>query len=139
MKDDPKLGELRAYACGIKGMDGSQIINARSRGKAKVIFWYDCDMDFPFILITCRVHGPVFTSDAFVRNAIYRNIPFAYVGMRVHLVGVGQGIIVSHNSSANLNVLFDDGQVQNCHPNWMMKYFNDAGRLVAEFGKGVTP
>ena len=137
MKKDQKLGELRAYACGIKGMEGSQIMNARSRGKAKSSFLCSLDMDIPYTSIRCKDAGAPLTSERFMENARYRNIPFAYVGMRVEVDGK-PGVITGHNSSANLNVLFDDGQQSNCHPNWMVKYFDNAGRFVAEFKKGRT-
>lgn len=125
-------GELRAYACGIKGMDGVEIVHARSRGKARYLFYLDCDADYPFPLITCRSAGAPLTSERFRENARYRNIPFAYVGMRVEVDGK-PGVITGHNSSANLNVLFDDGQQSNCHPNWMMRYFDKRGKLIKEF------
>ncbi len=130
-------GELRAFQCGIKGMDGHEVYNARSAGKAKYQFWLDCDGDVPWALLTCRVQGAAFTSERFMENARYRNIPFAYVGMRVEVDGK-PGVITGHNSSANLNVLFDNGQVMNCHPNWMMKYFDKRGHLIKEFKEAKT-
>jgi hypothetical protein len=59
--------------------------------------------------------------------------------MRVIVDGVG-GVIVSHNESANWNVLFDDetkwaGQVLNCHPTWEIAYLDDDGAVIKDFRK----
>jgi hypothetical protein len=66
--------------------------------------------------------------------AKYRCIPFARVGMRVR-VGDEMGTIVGHNSSSNLDVLFDlgsryPGEVLNCHPHSQVTYFDEDGAEI---------
>ena len=101
-----------------------RVINARSRGKAKVEYYRSLTEswpDFPYIDIRCRKIGDPHTSSAFTRNAQYRGMPGVKCGQRV-AVGEGRGVIVGHNYSANFNVLFDDdsplypGQTLNVHP-----------------------
>ena len=130
------MKQLQAFACRCKGDPHETTINTTSAGKAKSEYFtrlLDCSPDYKFTDIRIRRLGSPVSSDGFRRNAIYRGIPFAYVGMRVK-VGEDSGRIVGHNSSANLNVLFDDGRhkglVLNCHPNWMMTYFDaDGGEI----------
>jgi hypothetical protein len=44
-----------------------------------------------------------------------------------------KGIVVGGNSSANLNVLFDDcASVRNCHPYYKMQIFNPWGGVAYE-------
>jgi hypothetical protein len=87
------------------------------------------------------VVGSPYTSPEFIRNAKYRNIEFAYCGMVV-MVSDMHGVIVGHNSSANLNVLFTDGkykgQILNCHPNHEIKYFDKNGILITEFIREIN-
>jgi hypothetical protein len=46
------------------------------------------------------------------------------------------GKTVSANSSGNLDVLFEGKKKpENCHPNWAMKYFDEDGVILAEFGE----
>ncbi len=72
--------------------------------------------------------------EAFRKN---RNMPFAKRGMRVeHTYNGKKGRISGANCSANLNIIFD-GQKhsENCHPHWMMKYFDGQGQLIKEYGE----
>lgn len=48
------------------------------------------------------------------------------------------GHIIGHNSSANLDVLTDNGVVLNCHPTFSFRYFADDGSEVARFERGVA-
>lgn len=68
-----------------------------------------------------------------------RGLTFIKKGMRVeHTYGgkVQRGVIKGGNSSGNLNILFDgDKKPQNCHPTWAMKYFDDEGNVIAEYGE----
>lgn len=128
--------ELRSYECSLDGKHWSSY-NALSRGKAKMEFWRDIDMDcIEYTDIKCRVLGSIYTSDAFVRNAKYRNIEFAYCGMAVEVDGM-KGVIVGHNDAANLDVLFINGkhkgQTLNCHPNWKITYFHKNGSIIKQF------
>jgi len=99
-------------------------INARSASKAKyqyLIRLQDCWPDYQYTDLRVRKVGPPVTPEAFQRNAKYRGIETAYCGQRV-TVGNSRGVIVGHNSSANLDILFDDdapkyaGETLNVHP-----------------------
>ena len=130
-----KIGELKHYECSLDGLHWESI-NATSSGKAKTTYSRGFDFDFKFTDIRCRVIGSPYTSPEFVKNAKYRNIEFAYCGMVV-MVDDMAGVIVGHNNSANLDVLFTadkhKGQTLNCHPNHKMKYFDKKGILIKEF------
>ena len=130
-----KSNELRQYECSLDGKHWSSF-NATSYGKAKAQFLCYLDGEWEYTDIKCKVVGPVYTSDEFIRNAKYRNIEFAYCGMVVEVNGV-KGVIVGHNSSANLDVLFIEGkhkgQTLNCHPNWKITYFHKNGSTIKQF------
>jgi hypothetical protein len=118
------MQELKSYGVYIEGSEHHSTINALSPGHAKSIFLYDLDLDgVAYTDLRCLSLGDVFTSDDFKRVAKYRDIPFAYCGMRVEVDGK-PGVIIGHNSSANLDVLFEDKTISNCHPNWKVKYFD---------------
>lgn len=129
------MEELKSYDCSLDGKHWTTI-NATSKGKAKSMFYYSLEIDFKYTSIKCRINGYPYTSDDFKRNAKYRNIEFAYCGMAVQ-VEHRKGVIIGHNSSANLDILFLDGefkgQVINCHPNWKIKYFDNKGNLIKDF------
>lgn len=115
-----------AFACSVAGTNwGDEIINARTRGRAKYQYHRDVTdawPDVPFTAIRARKIGEAHTSPDFIRNAQYRGLPAVRCGQRV-TVGNARGLIVGHNSSANFDVLFDDdspryaGETLNCHPN----------------------
>jgi hypothetical protein len=116
--------ELCAYEVSVKGTDWTMVVNARSSGKAKSDYHRDVTDVWPDVQFTdmrCRKVGTPHTSEAFKRNAEYRGLPNIRCGQRV-IVGKSHGVIVGHNASANLNVLFDDdapryaGMTLNCHP-----------------------
>lgn len=125
---------VRPYLCWVDGSDhiGTQVF-AETAGKARYRYWRDMlDVLPDLLLIQCRVRlsaEGARTSDAFRRNALYRGIPFAYCGMNVK-VGGKPGVIVGHNSSANLDILFANGQVMNCHPHSEVEYFTYDWQLV---------
>lgn len=128
---------LYSFACSLDGIHET-LVNHISRGKAKSRFLLELDMDgIKFTDIKCRKIGLPATTEQFISNAEYRNIPFARCGMMVEVDGE-KGWIVGHNSSANLNILFDKSskygeQVLNCHPNYKIKYFNDQNNLIKSF------
>lgn len=130
-----KQGELRCYECSLGG-DHWEPYNATSPGQAKSMFLMDLDSDYNYTDVRCRLYGPAHTSIEFIKNARYRNIEFAYCGMVVEVDGA-KGLIIGHNDSANLDILFTEGknkgQTLNCHPNWMMTYFNKKGEIIKEF------
>lgn len=65
----------------------------------------------------------------------WRGIPFIKRGMLVeHTHNGRKGRIAGANSGLNLNIIFDgDRHSTNCHPNWMMKYYDSNGDLIKEF------
>lgn len=134
----PVAKPVRGYFCNVKGrssLDCGELVHAVTASKARYRYWSDVrDVlpDLRLIDIDVRSAGTIDESPSFRRNAQYRNIPFATIGMRVK-VGDKFGQIVGHNSSANLNVLFDSGEVLNCHPNWCITYYDDAGNVIADF------
>ena len=137
-----KQCELRSFKCSLDGKHWTSF-NATSYGDAKMQFLRhldDCCGDC-YLAIKCRCAGAIETSDEFVRNAKYRNIEFAYCGMVVDVDGE-KGVIVGHNSSANLDVLFETGKnkgkVLSCHPNWKMTYFNSKGETIKSFNDSRT-
>lgn len=100
---------VRAFEVSVKGTDWVRIVNARTPGQAKRDYHrdvIDCWPDVPFTAMRCRVLGAPQTSRDFERNAAYRGIGSVRCGDAVR-VGHAHGIVVGHNSSANLDVLFD--------------------------------
>jgi hypothetical protein len=131
----------RAYECWpYQKPDWVRVVYAESRGKAKAERLRDLNecCDFLYTDMACRVLKRFSyneSAEAFANNAKYRCIQFAYLGMAVEVEGK-RGMIVGHNDSANLDVLFENGNVLNCHPWWRIKYFDELGNLVKEFRKG---
>jgi len=133
-----KNGELKSYECSLDGENWTNL-NTTSRGSAKATFYrHYSDLGINYIDIKCRCKGKPYTSEDFKRNAKYRNIEFAYCGMVIDVNGK-KGIIVGHNSSANLDVLFTEGTnkgyVINCHPNWLTTYYDSKGNVIKTFNK----
>lgn len=131
---------VRSFELSVKGTSWKRTICALTRGRARYIYWSDLRETWPdieFKHISCRslVALPI-TPDQFLKTASCRGVPFARIGMRVEVEGE-PGVIVGSNSSANFDVLFTDGRLKgqelNCHPNWMFKYFDVEGNLIAEF------
>ncbi len=129
-----KVSELKSYECSLNGEHWTTI-NALSSGKAKSEYIRGWD-DIKYIYVKCRVLGYPYTSEAFVKNAIHRNIEFAYCGMAVEMDG-NKGVIIGYNDSCNLNILFTDGklknQISNCHPHYKMTYYDKQGNILKEF------
>lgn len=118
------MSEVSAYEVSVVGTNWQKVINARNAGKAKYQYWLDVRDVWPDVPITAmrvRSLGPPQTSIEFEHNAKYRGMPDIRCGQRVK-VGSATGVIVSHNSSANFDVLFDDdspkyaGERLNVHP-----------------------
>lgn len=127
-----KLGQMRSYKCSIRGYDHWTQFNARSRGQAKMQMYRYLEMDFDYVDIQCRVDGEVYTSDDFIRNAEYRNIPLVRCGTVIDVNG-RRGIIIGHNSSANLDIMFDNGSIGAAHPNWKTTYYKANGQILYKF------
>jgi hypothetical protein len=121
---EPAGSALFAFEVSVKGTDWTQIVNARTPGKAKKVYHRQVTEawpDVPFTAMRCRKIGRPHTSERFRQNARYRGMPDVECGQRVR-VGKSRGVIVGHNESANFNVLFDDedarypGLTLNVHP-----------------------
>lgn len=126
----------RYYKCSLDGEHWwSTFASSSGQAKQAYIRMLDGCYDNCYLSILCRVDSCK-TSQEFKDNAKYRGISFAYVGMNVKVSG-DKGIIVGHNSSANLDIYFlegyNKGQKLNCHPNWKIQYFNKKWELVKEF------
>lgn len=151
-----RAGKIRAFRCKMVwdvefDDEHHKPIIAFSYGQAKSIYLrYVSDVwdDVKYTDIRCRCIGKPVTSSNFKRNAEYRSIPFAYVGMVVEIDITKQdelvpsqrkrrfGWIVGHNSSANLDVMFKVGNrlwTDNCHPAWDIRYYDDQGNVIKEF------
>lgn len=124
MNDATTATNLSAYEVSVKGTDWTQIVNARTAGKAKREYHLqvvDAWPDVPYTAMRCHKIGAPQTTEAFRRNAAYRGMPDVRCGQRV-TVGEARGAIVGHNASANFDVLFDDdspkyaGMKLNVHP-----------------------
>lgn len=66
-----------------------------------------------------------------------RGITFAKLGMMVEVDG-DIGTIAGMNGSANLDVVFANQlkygkQKHNCHPMYQIKYFDNNGKVVADY------
>lgn len=136
---------MNTYAIGLWGHTSTEV--GETAGKAKYNFFRSHEIgdsiefgDFVKQVRCKLIHkfkvSDLFTNDwdAFVRMREYRGIEFALLGMRVEVNGK-PGVIVGSNSSMNLDVCFD-GQhwKENCHPWWRVKYFDNKGNLIKEYG-----
>lgn len=65
----------------------------------------------------------------------HRAMPFLKRGMRVEVLTDGRkGRIASANRSMNLNIRIDgESKSRNFHPQWMLRYFDDSGKTIAEY------
>ncbi|CQR73325.1 hypothetical protein SOV_51090 [Sporomusa ovata DSM 2662] len=102
---------------------------------------YDLDFkEFLHSLEYCRKIGGFKPSDLygdremFERMKVMRDIPFAYMGMRIEVCGK-MGTIVGSNSGLNLDVVKDGTCYKdNCHPWYRTRYFDRNGYVIAEYG-----
>lgn len=111
-----------SFECRVTGDEHGSIINERSAGRARYQYWLDvrdCCPDLRLIDIRVRKLGAPVSSNGFLRTAAYRGLPGLRCGDRVR-VGAATGVIVANNSSANFDVLFDEGEHaglrMNVHP-----------------------
>ena len=66
-----------------------------------------------------------------------RGMDWVRLGMMVEVSG-DIGTIKGTNSSANLDVVFANQQKMgkhkhNCHPTWDIRYFDEAGKVIADY------
>ena len=128
---------LQSFACRLRGSDHERILNRETAGQAKADYFRDIsEIGCRYTDIRVRRLGAPITTDGLARTAKRRGVPFARAGMRVK-VGDDFGHIVDNNDSSNFDVLFETGRHKgltlNCHPNWMMTYFDADGAVLAEF------
>lgn len=144
----PAAVRVSTYECWVPGFerDGSNwtqtTILAASPGKARYQRYLDlreAGWEVPFQAIRVRSLGArIVLSEsreaAFAHTAKSRGLSFAQIGMRVEVEG-NAGVIIGTNDSANFDVLFTSGpragQKGNCHPRWMMTYFDGDGNESA--------
>ncbi|WP_257145557.1 MULTISPECIES: MFS transporter [Bacillus cereus group] len=125
-----------------------EYVVAETEGKARFLYWQKFRtklLTMPMAefmkFVNCENEG-VFdikrmysTEQAFKKMQNFRNLYFAYMGMRVNVAGMW-GTIVG-NWKTNLFVLFD-GEIEkhNCHPYWEIAYYDDEGNVVRNYQKG---
>ncbi len=124
----------------------NQSIKAETASKARYRF-YQNNFDeesyaemFKFIKVKkigkCNPHDldeiDEYELEKFNRIKEYRQISFAYIGMKIKVEN-DFGKIVGGNSSANLNVDFGNDNVQNCHPHWKTTYYDKNDNIIKEF------
>jgi hypothetical protein len=118
------MNEVFAFDVWVKGTDWHQVVNERTPGRAKLLYYrsvVDAWPDVPYTAMRVRKLGLAQSTAKATRVADYRNRPDLKCGVRVKAEG-GTGRIVDGNDSANFDVLFDDdsprhaGMRLNCHP-----------------------
>lgn len=102
-----------AYACRVKWAPewGETYYNRSTPGQAKqdhYLHVHEAWEDTKYTDIRVRKIGRPVTSEQFLNNAKYRGMPDLRCGHRVK-VDKSTGTVVGHNSSANFEVLFEDG------------------------------
>lgn len=116
-----------AFACGVKGTEWTRTVNARTRGRAKSMYWREIQdpwPDVPFTAITSHKVGQPRTSEDDLRCFSYRGLPQLRCGHLVRTKSGHSGTVVGHDASANVRVLFDEnsrykGQTLSVHPDEM--------------------
>lgn len=126
--------ELQTYELSLVWHVGTMRLTRQSEAQAIGAFKAELDdmqWDYHDGDIVCKGLGYVEEApEDFLRTANYRGLPFARIGTRVSVDG-DFGWIVGKNSSANFDVLFEaNGAVLNCHPHWMMDYYDRNGELL---------
>jgi hypothetical protein len=81
-------------------------------------------------------------AEQFIRDMTrQRGMDFVRIGMAVEVDGK-RGKIKGMNSSANLDVVFDDTAARgkhayNCHPTWETRYFDENDVCIADYRKAA--
>lgn len=105
---NPSYITLFAFKVSLAGSPHATTINAPSSTKARAALFHILDGSHPYTALRARKIGPAHTSKEFRRTAEYRGMPDLKCGQRVQ-VGDAAGVVVGHNSSANFDVLFEQG------------------------------
>lgn len=119
---------------------------AETEEKARFLYWEKFKKKFETMPMTefmkfvkCENEGGFNNhygnEKSFEKMQKFRNLHFAYSGMRVNVAGMW-GTIVG-NWKTNLFVLFD-GEIEphNCHPFWEIAYYDDEGNVIRSYQKG---
>jgi hypothetical protein len=101
---------------------------------------FDCTFKEFLGFIKCKTLGKFKPEDLFGdeeqfdRMKEMRDIPFAYMGMKIEVCGK-MVTIVGSNGGLNLNVVKDGTcYIDNCHPWYKTKYFDSKGNVIREYG-----
>lgn len=141
---------MNTYVITLSGYDRSATAYGETPGKAKYNFFLgvgDLFNSFAEFLRfvksirlvhkfrPCDLFGD---TEQFGRMKEYRDIPYAFMGMRVILKsgsrGNIKGTIVGSNDSMNLDICFDGTcHKENCHPHYKLIYLDNSGNIEAEF------
>lgn len=141
---------MNTYMITLSGYDRPATAYGETQGKAKYNFFlevgdlFDSFAEFLQFVKSVRLIHKFKPSDLFgdteqfERMKEYRNIPFAFMGMRVILKsgsrGNIKGTIVGSNDSMNLSICYDGTcHKENCHPHYELVYLDNSGNIVAEF------
>jgi len=132
----------RAFFCNVKGKDWGDTVYALTRSKARYRYWLRVREPYPDLRITAvevwayRHNLGDFQPLRLRRTALQRGLEFVRAGMAIEVDGQ-RGVIVNGNDSANFDVMFTEGkyqgQIGNCHPTWKTRYFDEQGKVIAEF------
>ena len=106
---------------------------------------YETFQDFLQAVLSIRLIHKFKPSDLFgdierfERMKNYRNIPFAFMGMKVNFKshrGLMKGIIVGANDSLNLDICFEGtSHKENCHPHYNLIYLDNLGKIIKEYNE----
>lgn len=106
---------------------------------------YETFQDFLRAVLSIRLIHKFKPSDlfgdieSFERMKNYRDIPFAFMGMKVNLKshrGLMNGIIVGANDSLNLDICFEGTcYKENCHPHYNLIYLDNQGKIIKEYNE----
>lgn len=100
---------VAAFECNVIGTDWRRVVNARTAGQAKSVYWRDVHESWesvPFTAVRVRRLGAPIDTEKLRDVAAYRGVSFK-AGDRVEC-GNSLGYIVDGGSGACFTVLFDE-------------------------------
>lgn len=100
---------ISAYECNVSGTDWRTVVNARTAGQAKAVYWRDVHESWesvPFTAVRVRCLGAPQDTARLLHVANYRGVNFR-AGDRVNCGGA-LGYIVDGDSGACFTVIFDE-------------------------------
>jgi hypothetical protein len=99
--------QVFAFECNVAGTDWRTVVNARSAGEAKSVYWQDVHESWesiPFTAVRVRKLGPPLDTPTLLHVAAYRKVDL-HAGDCV-CVGGERGTVVDGGSGANFQVIF---------------------------------